>query len=210
MRNKYKGAFPLIALGAIFITIIIVVIAMAATKNKEINIVDLPKGINAIKAETKAHLPLQQLIIEYYKIPTEDYKTTKYFYNYVDLNQDGNNEIFVFVMGAYTTGTAKNKALWVFEKEGKLTVRQDFTLVTPPIIISDTITRGVRELIFPYHKEGTKPQYSVLSCYDGHFPLISNGKIINTLDGITGDAIIANDIVTETAAGIEAFNLVSK
>lgn len=210
MRNKYKGTVPLIALGAIFITIIIIVIAMAATKNKEISMVDLPKEINAIKAETKAHLPLQQLIIDYYEIPTEDYKTTKYFYNYIDLNNDGTNEIFVFVMGSYASGTAKNKALWVFENENKLSVRQDFSLVTPPIIISDTITRGVRELIFPYYSEGTKPQYSVLSCYDGHFPLISNGKIINTLDGITGDAIIANDIVAETAAGIDALNLVSK
>lgn len=202
MRDKYKGSAPLLALGVIFITMVVAVIAMAATKNKEINIVDLPENITGLKAETKAHPQLQQLIINYYKIPKEDYKKTRYFYNFVDLNYDGDKEIFVVIVSPYTSGTNRNKALWIFEKNGKLEVRQEFTLVSTPIIISNNVTKGVRDLIFSYYDEGTDPRYSVLSCNGGHFPLLSNGKIIDSLDGIVGDAIIANNITAEAAAGI--------
>jgi len=201
MRDKYKGSAPLLALGVIFITMVVAVIAMAATKNKEINIVDLPENITGLKAETKAHPRLQQLIINYYDIQKEDYKKTRYFYNFVDLNSDGNKEIFVVIMNPFTSGTNRNKALWVFENDGELEVRQEFTLVFTPIIISNNITKGVRDLIFSYHDEGTNPKYSVLACNGGHFPLISNGKMLDSLDGVVGEAIIANDIIAETAAG---------
>jgi hypothetical protein len=180
---------------------VVAVIAMAATKNKEINIVDLPENITGLKAETKAHPRLQQLIINYYDIQKEDYKKTRYFYNFVDLNSDGNKEIFVVIMNPFTSGTNRNKALWVFENDGELEVRQEFTLVSTPIIISNNITKGVRDLIFSYHDEGTNPKYSVLACNGGHFPLISNGKMLDSLDGVVGEAIIANDIIAETAAG---------
>ncbi len=208
--DKYKGTVPLLALGFIFISIIIVVIVMAAINNKQTAVVDLPKEIKVVKSETKAHPALQQLIIDHYKIPKEYHKSTRYYYNYVDLNDDGVNEIFVIVVGPYTSGTSKNKALWVFEKEERLDIRQDFTSVTPPIIISDTVTKGVRELVFPYYDEGTKPKYSVVFCNNGHFPLLSNGKMVDTLDGITGDAILADSIVAETSAATTGLNLESK
>ena len=104
-------------------------------------------------------------------------------------------------MNPFTSGTNRNKALWVFENDGELEVRQEFTLVSTPIIISNNITKGVRDLIFSYHDEGTNPKYSVLACNGGHFPLISNGKMLDSLDGVVGEAIIANDIIAETAAG---------
>lgn len=209
MKERYKGSAPLLALGVIFVVMIVSVIAMAATKTKEINIVDLPEGITGFKAETQAHPKLQQLIIDYYKIPKEDYKKTRYFYNYVDLNYDGNKEIFVVVMSPYTSGTNKNKALWVLDNNDELEVRQEFTVISTPVIVSNNVTKGVRDLIFSYYDDGTKPKYSLLACNGGHFPLLSNGKIMNSLDGIAGDAIIANDIMAEAEVGQTGLTLES-
>jgi hypothetical protein len=173
----------------------------------EIEMVALPEGIKGIKAESKPNKELVQLIKDYYEIPEEFSETTRYYYNYVDLNNDGENEIFVVVMGPYTSGTGGNSALWVVESAGKLHVNQDFTIINTPVIISDNISNGAKELIVPYYGGGAKSQYSVLKCNDGYYSRVSDGKMIDTIDGIKGTAIIANDILKEVEANMIGLNL---
>lgn len=176
----------------------------------DVDMVSLPEGIIGLKAENKPNKELQQLIIEYYDIPEDFYETTRYYYNYVDLNGDGSNEIFVVVMGPYTSGTGGSSALWVVESAGKLHVNQDFTLVNTPVIVSDTVTNGVKELIIPYYGGGAESQYSILACSDGFYPRVADGKMVDSLEGVTGTGIIANDIIKEIEAGIMGFNLLSE
>ncbi len=173
----------------------------------EIEMVTLPEGIKGIKAESKPNKELAQLIKDYYEIPEEFSETTRYYYNYVDLNDDGENEIFVVVMGPYTSGTGGNSALWVMESAGKLHVNQDFTLVNLPVIISDNVSNGAKELIVPYYGGGAKSQYSVLECSDGYYTRVNDGKMIDAIDGIKGTAIIANDIIKEVEANMMGLNL---
>ncbi len=52
-----------------------------------------PEGITEQYAETDAYPDLVQLIIDHYDIPEEYLSKTKYYYNYVDLNDDGKEEI---------------------------------------------------------------------------------------------------------------------
>ena len=173
----------------------------------EIDMVTLPEGIKGMKAESKPYPELAQLITDYYEIPEEYSETTRYYYNYVDLNNDGENEIFVVVMGPYTSGTGGNSALWVVESAGKLHVNQDFTIINTPVIISDTISNGAKEIIVPYYGGGTESQYSVLECIDGYYTRVPDGRMIKTLEGIKGTAIIANDIIKEIEANIMGLNL---
>ncbi|AFS77538.1 hypothetical protein Curi_c04630 [Gottschalkia acidurici 9a] len=179
-------------------------------KLDEIPMINLPKGIRGIKSETSVNQSLRDLIIEYYQIPEEYYETTRYYYNYVDLNKDGVNEIFVVVMGPYTSGTGGSSALWVVENGGKLHVNQDFKLVHTPVVISDTVTNGARELIVPYYGGGVEDQYSIMTCSDGAYTRVSDGTKVKTLESVTGDAIIANDIIAEVEAGNMGLNLLSK
>jgi hypothetical protein len=181
--------------------------ASAATK---IDMVSLPEGIKGLKAEAKSNKELQKLIIEYYEIPEDFYEATRYYYNYVDLNGDGEDEIFVVVMGPYTSGTGGDSALWVVESAGKLHVNQDFMLINTPVIVSDTVTNGVKELVVPYYGGGAKSQYAVLACSDGFYSRVADGKMIDSLDGITGEAIIANNMIKEIEAGNMGFNLLSE
>ena len=172
--------------------------------------VELPSGIIGMKAEKSANKHLRDLIIEYYMIPKEYFESTYYYYNYVDLNKDGEDEIFVVVSGLYTSGTGGSSALWVVENAGKLHVNQDFTLVNTPVIISDTIINGLHELITPYYGGGAESQYSILKGSDGEYPRVSDGSMVKTLDGITGKAIIANDILGEMEANIIGLNLLEE
>ncbi|MFT4143449.1 MAG: hypothetical protein QM644_03255 [Mobilitalea sp.] len=184
-----------------------VAVASAAA---DIDMVSLPEGIKGVKAESVPNVELQQLIIDYYEIPEDFYETTSYDYNYVDLDGDGTDEIFAVVIGPYTSGSGGSSALWVIESAGKLHVNQNFTLVNTPVIISDTVTNGLKELMIPYYGGGAESSYSVLVGKDGLYPRVPDGKMIKALDGITGTAIIANDKIKEMEAGIMRLNLLSE
>lgn len=175
----------------------------------DIPMVELPDGVEGLKAEATPNQELRDLIIDYMEIPEEYFGTTRYYYNYVDLDDDGTNEIFAVIMGPYTSGTGGNSAVWVSENAGELHVLQDFMLINEPIIISDTKTNGLHELIVPYYGDNTS-RYSVINSEDGEYIYVSDGKIIDNLDNVTGKAIIANDILKEIEAGIMGFDLLSE
>ncbi len=177
------------------------------TTIKDVPMVQLPEGIEGMKAEGEAYPDLESLIINYYDIPEEYLGETTYYYNYVDLNNDGKNEMFVVIIGPYTSGTGGSSALWVIENGGQLHVNQDFTLVNNPVIISDKITNGYHELVIPYSGGGAKSQYKILKSKDEFYTTINDSDSVEALDGITGKAIIANDIFNENENGIEALRL---
>jgi hypothetical protein len=172
----------------------------------EVPMLKLPEGITGMKAESKPLKELRDLIIEDMEVPEEYYETTNYFYNYVDLNDDGKDEIFVMVTGPYTSGSGGSSALLLSENGGKLHVVQEFTLINEPIIVSDKSENGYHELIVPYYNEN-KAQYSVLKYKNGAYPNVPDGEIINSLEGVKGKAIIANDRINEVQAGIMGINL---
>ncbi len=171
------------------------------TQTNNSNEASLPAGIETMKAETKANPELEALIIDQYDIPDEALNQTSYYYNYVDLNDDGQKEIFVVVNGPYTSGTGGSSALWVSQDEGKLYVNQQFTLVNVPVIISDNKTNGMHDLIIPYYGGGAESQYKVLTGGEAAYTAINDSKSIKTLDGVKGKAIIANDLVKEIQNG---------
>lgn len=161
----------------------------------------LAEGIIKQMAETEAYPELEDLIIKEYEIP-EDYRDqTKYYYNYVDLNDDGVDEIFVVVMGPYTSGSGGSSAMIVVPAGGVLNVNQSLTLVRTPIIISDRITRGAHEIIALRSGGGADSEYVRLINSDGDYTNISDGEVIDSLDGVTGTAIIANDILKDIEEG---------
>ena len=183
--------------------------AAEAPEQANIPMVVLPEGIKGVKAENVPNEELRDLIANGMEIPEDFLETTHYFYNYVDLDDDGVNEIFAIVSGPYTSGTGGSSAIWVSNQAGKLHIIQDFTLCNSPVIISETKENGFRQLIIPYYGND-KSQYSVLSYQDGEYVNVPDGAIIDNLDGITGKAIIANDFVKESEAGIMGFNLITE
>lgn len=173
----------------------------------EVPMVELPSHITGMKSETKINEQLSNIIKEYYEIPVEYYESTTYYYNYVDLDNDGIEEIFAVVIGPYTSGTGGSSALWLVENAGKWHVNQAFTLVNMPVIISDKITNGYHEVVVPYYGGGQESSYAILKCKDGEYTRVSDSETVKNLDGITGTAILTNDIPAERDAGIVALNL---
>lgn len=164
----------------------------------------LPQGIEQVMSETKPNELLRQTIIDYYEIPEEFWEQTRYYYNYVDLNGDGTDEIFAVVVGSYTSGTGGDSALWCQESEGKMQIYQAFTLVNTPVIVTEKAVeskeQGTKALIMQRWGE-EEPEIIQLTCTNGVYTNVSDAQILEKLDGIKGRAIICNNLIEDMENG---------
>lgn len=164
----------------------------------------LPAGVEQVMAETEANPELEQAIIDYYEIPEEYWETTKYYYNYVDLNGDGAEEILAVVMGPYTSGTGGSSMLWLVPY-ADMAVNQSLTLINTPIIVTKDAVNGkefgARGLIVQRSGGGAEAEFVLLTCSDGYYKEVNDGEVLESLDGVEGTAIICNDLMADMESG---------
>ena len=93
------------------------------------------------------------LIIRYRKNCTE----TRYYYDRVDLNEDGTEEILAVVVGEYTECDGGDPAVILEQNAQGYQVLESFAYVRTPVYVSDAMSDGWHDLIFPAHggEEGT-------------------------------------------------------
>lgn len=164
----------------------------------------LPAGVEQVMSETEANPELEQAIIDYYEIPEEYWETTKYYYNYVDLNGDGAEEILAVVMGPYTSGTGGSSMLWLVPY-ADMAVNQSLTLINTPIIVTKDAVNGkefgARGLIVQRSGGGAEAEFVLLTCSDGYYKEVNDGEVLESLDGVAGTAIICNDLMADMESG---------
>ena len=151
-------------------------------------------NIKSILSETASNSELEKALIDEFDLTDEQAKETRYYYNYVDLNGDGKNEIFAEVVGPYTSGSGGNSAVIFKDNNGVLEEVDDFKFVRNPIIISSNKTNGWNDIICESSGEGTTKKYVVLK-YDGEdYSDVEESQTIDSIDDVSGSAIISNDM----------------
>jgi len=164
----------------------------------------LPAGVEQVMSETEANPQLQKTIINYYEIPEEYWEQTKYYYNYVDLNGDGTDEILAVVMGPYTSGTGGNSMLWLIPY-ANMAVSQSFTLVNTPVIVTKDALNGqefgAKGLIVLRSGRGSESEAVLLKNVDGKYTQVSDAEPVEDLDSVEGTAIICNDLIADAERG---------
>jgi len=160
----------------------------------------LPTGVTQELSETEPLPELAQAIAEQYEIPEEEWANTKYYYNYIDLNGDGTDEIFAVAIGPYTSGSGGSSGLWLIPYAG-MAVAQTFTLVRTPVIVSDTMTGGAHELVFQRSGGGGGTNYVRLTCSDGTYSNPADAEVIEDISQIKGTAILCNDLAADMESG---------
>lgn len=165
----------------------------------------LPQGITKLTAETDPYELLQQTIIEYYEIPEEYWGETKYYYNYVDLDGDKNEEVFAVAIGSYVSGSGGSSALWCQETEDGMKIRQAFTLVNMPILVQ-TETGGEQgttagALYLQRNGGGAGTEVVKLICENGLFTNVADAEAVESLEEVEGTAILYNDIIDDMEKG---------
>lgn len=121
--------------------------------------------------------------------------TARYYYNKIDLDDDGKPEIFAYLVGDGFCGTGGCSAAIFKEKNKKYQLLARFSIVNNPVIISNSKTKGYKDIIMNVYGGGILPFFSRLK-YDGTtYP--SNPSIQPKVEPGTkldGAAIIADDI----------------
>lgn len=165
----------------------------------------LPKDIKQEFSETEPNEQLRQTIVDHYQIPEDAWESTKYYYNYVDLDVDGKEEIIAVVIGSYTSGSGGDSALLLSETDGKLAVEQAFTLVSTPIIIAEDGTSGLtsdkKVLILKRTGGGAEAEIVGLSSSDGVYTSVSDAEVIENPDMVKGTAILCNNLIHDMESG---------
>lgn len=154
-------------------------------------------NIKYISSETKRDEKLEEAIIKAFNL-NDNKEDARYYYNKVDLNDDGKMEVFVYLVGPFVCGTGGCTG-GIFKKEnGEYSISSRFSLVNNPIIISDKKTNGYKDIIMYVSGGGIESFFAELK-YDGEkYP--SNPSIQPKVEKGTrlqGIAIIANDISKE-------------
>lgn len=158
-------------------------------------------SIDYVYSETERDIKLERALVKELALE-KDEDNVRYYYNKVDLNEDGKPEIFAYLVGSLVCGTGGCSAV-IFKQENKqYTVLSKFTLVNNPVIISNSKTKGYRDIIMNVSGGGIE-SFSALIRYDGTtYP--SNPSIQpKVMPGtkVNGIAIIADDITK--SPGIE-------
>lgn len=60
---------------------------------------------------------------------------------------------------------------------------------------------GAKGLIVRRSGGGTEAEFVLLTCSDGFYKEVSDGEVLESLDGIEGTAIICNDLMADMESG---------
>lgn len=151
-------------------------------------------ALKYIPSETKKDIQLEKALVKAFNL-LMNVDNIRYYYNKVDLNNDGNPEVFVYLVGPFVCGTGGCSAAVFTQENGEYRLLSTFSLVRNPVIISNTRTNGYRDIIMYVAGGGIESFYAQIK-YNGRIypsnPSIQpKVKIGTKLEGI---AIIADDI----------------
>lgn len=158
----------------------------------------LPEGVEQKQSEAAANEDIKNIIAQYYEIPEDAWEETRYYYNYVDLNEDGTEEAFVTVLGSWVGGSGGLSALWIDMEE--LSVIQAFTQMDTPVIVSDEMTDGYHGLILRQYGDGDE-EGILLTNKNGVYTNVSDAATVESLEEVTGTAILCNDLAGDLETG---------
>lgn len=145
---------------------------------------------------------LAAFLTAYYQIPDEYLPETRYYYDTLDLNSDGKDEILVVVVGEYTEQEGGDPALILSETEDSYEVLEDFPFLRTPVYVSEEKRDGWSDLIVPFHGTGDGNGY--LLCH--HTPeegyQSAENEFLESFDeNFCGKKILANNFIDDMDKG---------
>ncbi len=167
MRNRILKNFAVILAGAIFLSGCgkeqsekqenTNAVEKEECSETEIKIPITDIDTETIYADENSNQELADFLIDYYQISEEYLEETRYYYNDIDLNEDGKEETIAVVVGEYTECAGGDPALILGQNESGYYVLESFDYIRTPVYISNNMTNGWHDIIFSVHggEEGT-------------------------------------------------------
>ncbi len=143
-----------------------------------------------MNSETEHNAELANALLSFFGIPQEYQADTRYYYNYVDLDNDGTDEIFALLIGPYTSGSGGNSAAWV---SADMEVIQAFTLMNAPLVITQAEDSSYSDIIVT-SDNGTGYKQLLLTNTDGQYNSVNEAEELASGTEITGISILNDDM----------------
>jgi len=144
-------------------------------------------------AETTKNLTIETIVKDTFFSDKEN-PEYNYTYNYTNLNDDEFDDMIVLLGGMEFAGSGGSTVLILKgEADENYTLINKVTLARTPIIVTNTLSNGYRDLLFIVYGGGSETHHNILS-YDGiKYPInpstqseAESGRVFE------GDALIAN------------------
>lgn len=117
--------------------------------------------------EKRRDAEVEKAIVSAAGITQADDRDTRYYYNFVDLNDDETPEVLVYIFGGYFCGSGGCDAYVLSKGSDGYALINHFGPVRNPIVISENKTNGWRDLIFFNRGGGIIPGYWSVCRFDG-------------------------------------------
>lgn len=154
-------------------------------------------------AEEKEYPQLAEFLASYYEISGEQRQQTRYYYNYVDLNEDGKEEIFsVVISDELEVSDGDPVLLLLTEENGVFSVIEDFGTVHTPILIRETMTNGWHDIELRIYGRGLEDGY--LICHynpAGGYQTEDNEFLDEIENPVSGVQILSNNLIDDMDNG---------
>ncbi|ARI75694.1 tetratricopeptide repeat protein [Halobacillus mangrovi] len=150
-------------------------------------------ALTYVCSETERDVRLEEALKKEFQLPPGE--KIRYFYNKIDLNNDGNPEVFVYLVGSYVCGTGGCSGAIFNQKNGEYQLLSRFSLVRNPVIISSTKTNGYRDIILYVAGGGIESFFARLKFDGKSYPM--NPSVQSKVEPgtkVEGVAIAADDL----------------
>lgn len=151
-------------------------------------------------AEEKEYPELAEFLASYYQIPEEYQTETRYYYNHIDLNEDGIDEVFCIIIKDYEREGKSGPALILQEKDG-FSVLEDFGEIVTPVLVSDALTNGWHDVIFQVDGKGLETRYQVCHYAVDRGYQTENNEWLDEPVQVSGTRILSNNLIDDMDQG---------
>ena len=149
-------------------------------------------------SEDEEYPELAAFLEEYYQIPEEECKETRYYYNYTDLDEDGTDEIVAVTIGDTTSDTRGDEALVLRpEENGQFEVLGTFLQIHTPVMISDELENGWHTIIFPIYGGGQESGFISAVYTEGTGYQLDEESFVREEPKVSGDRILSDNLIND-------------
>ena len=153
-------------------------------------------------AEETPDPALAEFLISYYQVPDEEQSKTRYYYNHIDLNEDGTDEIFVVVVGEYTKVSFGDPALILSEQaDGTFQVIESFEGIHTPVTVSERMTNGWHDIIYQEYGRGAEDGYRICHYNPNGGYQTDLSEVVDEVEPQDGTQIISNNFIDDMDKG---------
>lgn len=149
-------------------------------------------------SEDDEYPELAAFLTEYYQIPEEECKETRYYYNYIDLNEDGTDEIVAVTIGDTVSDTRGDVALILrLGENGQFEVLGAFSEIHTPVMISDELENDWHKIIFPIYGGGQESGFISAVYTEGMGYELDEESFVREEPKVSGERILSDNLIND-------------